>query len=318
MTNSRTDLVCKKSRIRILEKSLDQDIHGLKLIKENYFCSICQVDAEKPLIAKFYRGTDTKLARLEAEGVNFYHGIAKNDPDLIDAQALCFEPEHNLVVISFVEGEPLSGALYRSLTRPWLVRRLSRVMEILGRFLQKVFSMTKIPGGTHDPFFDTYFVYCSKMLSEYPLLGPLLWSEYSQDSQVRWRNVVACEPHSEVSFAHGDFVFQNVHISGDQVGIIDFANTSSHSHLLNDVYNLRSNLKTSFLPVSIKQRLWEAFSDQLDLGSYNKNLHRFYDEFHRRRWLWVTLENGSLRSWSQLTKEILVPGWRVPGVKNEE
>ena len=87
---------------------------SLDLIQENKYCYIYRSECDgQPFIIKKYKGDDSSLIEEEAKALNFYHDIAKDDPDLIDSKAVKLIAEKNLLCIGFVEGECFSDVLYR-------------------------------------------------------------------------------------------------------------------------------------------------------------------------------------------------------------
>jgi aminoglycoside phosphotransferase (APT) family kinase protein len=97
------------------------------------------------------------------------------------------------------------------------------------------------------------------------------------------------------SFVHGDFVFKNMHVDGERIGLIDFANANPLSHPLNDIYNLHFALANMLVPQGFKDRLMASFREGWGNVTFPEIVHRFYYEYHRRRWLMLKLTSRSPR-----------------------
>ncbi len=283
MSNSET-----KFSVGQLSGYLDQPIDELRLIKENKYCYIFKAVSDKqPFIIKQYKGEDPSLVTTEAEALDFYHTIAEKDSDLIDSRAIKLIKEKNLLSIGYVEGEPFSELLYRSRRNPELQQQAVRNMRILGRFLNRLYSLTVSEDSVPSPFLFEYSDYCAEKLRRLLLFGGTTFRhiiDETHELSEQFRNADV-----PTSFIHGDFVFLNIHISGDRVGLIDLANTNRHSHLLNDLYNLLLALDNMVIPNKLKQRLREALKDGLGDLQFPTIAHHFYYEYHRRRWLMLKL-----------------------------
>jgi hypothetical protein len=278
----------KTALIQQYSEDLGVPVESLSLIKENKYCLIYRAESRgSPCIIKKYKGEDSKLVQEEARALEFYHQVARDDPELIDSGEVICKPQSNLLRIGFVAGQPFSDALYRARRDPAMRENAIRIMVILGRLLNRMYAITRIPGAATSPFMFEYFEYCSGRLEAIPLLGRLCFKGLAATAEQLARAlqqavVVPC-------FAHGDFVFKNIHVADGRVGLIDFANANPRSHLLNDVYNLHFALNNMVLPENFKQELIESFHWGLDNLSFPEIAHEFYYEYHRRRWLMLKL-----------------------------
>ena len=266
---------------------------ALDFIQENKYCVIYKAQSEdRFLIVKQYKGADPALATEEARALEFYHQVAKDDPDLIDSGEVILRAEKNLLGIGFVAGEAFSDLLYKARRSPERKSSAIHVMEVLGRLIRRMHAITSRPGEQTSPFIFEYFNYCSQNLRNISLLGFLFFRTLVAEAQelAQALNASGITP----SFVHGDFVFKNIHVDGKRVGLIDFANSNAASHPLNDIYNLRFALHNMLLPKAFKQDLWNAFRRGLGDLSFAEAVHHFYYEYHRRRWLWLKLSAGGL------------------------
>ena len=290
--------------IEEFSRDLDLDIESMSLIKENAYCHIFKADVNgTPLIIKKYKGEDSRLVALEAEAIDYYHDIVSDDPDYIDSRTIKLNADENLIAISYVEGESFASYLYKGFRDSKIRSQSICFMNILGSFQHRLFDMTRKTGEETSPFIFEYMDYCSNELARLPLLGSILFRKCPEEGAVLSDEL----QRSGVtpSFIHGDFVFLNMHVSGRRLGLIDFANTNHRSHVLNDVYNLRIALDNMILPRSFKIALWESFSEGLNLPTFPEIVHRFYYEFHRRRWLMVKIKAHKPRDWLQAVRGML-------------
>jgi hypothetical protein len=294
----------KNPLIHRFAQELEIPIETLSLIQENKYCLIYQATSlGRPCIIKHYKGEDSTLAEEEARALEFYHQVARDDPELIDSGAVLCKAESNLLCIGFVDGQPFSDALYRARRDPALRESAIQIMVILGRLLNRMYAITCIPGAETSPFMFEYFDYCSGNLEAIPFLGRLYFRGMGATAKqlaqaLRQSTVVPC-------FAHGDFVFKNIHVADGRVGLIDFANANPRSHLLNDVYNLHFALNNMVLPEPFKQELLESFHGGLGNLSFPEIAHHFYYEYHRRRWLMLKLISSNPKDVLQGIRGIL-------------
>ncbi len=269
-------------------RDLGIELVSLKLIQENKYCAIYRVETPKgPRILKKYRGEDPRLVTAEAEALRLYHRLAADDPDLMDSDEPLIRADKNLLCIGFVKGEALNETLYRARNDQRLRSTCVKIMKILGHVIRRLRDTTRSEDGETSPFIFEYLDYCSRRLEGIPILGSVLFKGAAIEAQQLSESL----RHSKEipSFVHGDFVFKNIHVHGDRVGLIDFANTNERSHPLNDIYNLRFALAHMFLPGEFKVHLLESFHAGLGPVNFPETVHRFYYEYHRRRWLMLKL-----------------------------
>jgi len=276
---------------------LDLAIRSVSLIQRNAYCAIYRVDdGETPYIVKQYHGDDPSLASAEAEAVDFYHGLACENAALIDSRAVRLNPDRNIVCLGFVQGECFSKTVYRGRTNRAERDRSCRIMTTLGSVLREIRTRTAAPGAPTSPFMFEYIRYCSGRLRNLPVLGPTLFRNMVDSAEHILETFQAADVTP--SFIHGDFVCRNIHVDGDRVGLIDFANTIATSHTLNDVYNMRTTLGSLLLPPAYRRELLDAFAAGLGDLDLEEAAHRFYYEYHRRRWLMLKLYSRSPANWA--------------------
>lgn len=270
------------------------DLTSLDLIQENKYCSIFRSESGgQPFIIKKYKGEDPSLIKKEARALDFYHDIAKEAPDLIDSRAVKLNVRKNILCIGFVQGECFSDVLYGGRKDEAVRQRSIRIMGILGKLLKSLYNRTHQPGAETSPFIFEYAEYCSRQLEGIPVLGFLFFRGLKTATAALSENFRAAG--ITPSFIHGDFVFRNIHVDGERVGLIDLANTIQRSHTLNDFYNLHFALRNMLLPRDFKEALWSALQEGLRPISFPEIAHHFYYEYHRRRWLMLKMKNGSIK-----------------------
>ena len=281
----------------------DKGFDDQGLIQENKYCRIWWAikDGDR-LIVKTYHGFDTQLAEQEAEALDLYHDIASKREELIDSRCLGFEPRDNLLSIAFVEGECFTDLLYRARSDKDERKRAIAAMSILGRFSRQLWDRTRVAGGSPSPFMYEYLLHCSRRLEAFPILGRALFKGTEKEAARLWADLV--QSGGDPSYAHGDYVFRNVHVQGNRVGLIDFANAIPTSHVLNDAYNLHFALANTWLSKDLKADLWKAYQDALGMDEYPEAAHRFYFEYHRRRWLQLKLWANRPWPWMQAARAI--------------
>ncbi len=280
---------------------LGMELEGLDLIQENQYCWILRAwSGGEPLIVKQYKGKDPSLMLTEAAGLEMYRNLVEGDPAWIAAGCLRAAPEHNLIAIEFVPGECFSDLVYRGRRDADARRRSLQVMERLGDFLQRLRRETARPGEALDPWIFEYLEYTSARLQDIPLFGRMLFAHARAEARELIQDLQAASPVP--SAVHGDFVFRNMHVDGERAGLIDFANTLSHGHVLHDLYNLYFALQNMALPGSFRMQLWEAFQRGLGELEEPDAAHRFFHEWHRRRWLMLKILGRHPKDWLQAAR----------------
>jgi hypothetical protein len=290
----------------ILEYSrdLDMELSSLHLIQENKYCGIYRSEVHgQPFIIKKYKGEDSSLIEKEAKALDFYHEIAREDPDLIDSRATKLNADRNILCIGFVEGECFSDLLYQAKRDVQKQEQCVKIMAILGRLMNGLYGMTHTPGEETSPFIFEYLEYSSGRLED--TVFPWGWLFKGMRSSAKILAESLRESHIAPSFIHGDFVFRNMHVQEKRIGLIDFANTIQRSHVLNDVYNLRMALHNMILPGDFKMELWSSFARGLNSLSFPETAHRFYYEYHRRRWLMLKIKSRNPKDKMQAVRGLL-------------
>jgi hypothetical protein len=277
-------------RCREYGQELGLELTSLELIQENKYCTIYRARIpDGPCIVKKYKEGDPNLVRIEAEALAFYHRLTQGNPELIDSGEPLLREETRLLCIGFVEGERFSDFLYKARKDQALRERSARFMKTLGKVLGTIYERTQQPDRETSPFIFEYFDYCSTRMKQLPLVGPLMFARLP--SEARELADAFRSAHVTPSFVHGDFVFKNMHVKDERIGLIDFANANPLSHPLNDIYNLRFALANMLLPRSFKENLLTSFFDGLESITFPEVVHRFYYEYHRRRWLMLKLSS---------------------------
>jgi len=263
-------------------------LSSLELIKENKYCLIYMATSQEgPCIIKKYKTGDPKLAVIEAQALSFYHSLAQEEPRLIDSGEPRLKEEKRLLSMGFVEGDPFSEVLREARKDASLRKRCVRLMEILGTVLRTMHEKTQRPGEKTSPFIFEYFDYSSRRLEGIPVLGRLLFKGLT--SEAKELAQAFQEEKIVPSFVHGDFVFKNIHVKDERVGLIDFANANARSHPLNDICNLWFALANMLLPKVFKRELLAGFFSGFGTMVFPEIAERFYHEYHRRRWLMLKL-----------------------------
>jgi hypothetical protein len=269
-------------------RDLGIELISLDLIQENKYCIIYLGRTRTgPCIIKKYKGEETELVSAEAEALSLYHRLARDDTALIDSGPPQLKRDKNLLWIGFVDGDPFNVVLYRAPKDKSLCRQCVQLMVTLGKTLRKLYEDTLRPGEQPSPFLFEYIEYASTRLQRLPVLGALAFRHAV--AEARELSDALRSTAVDPSFVHGDLVFKNIHVRGERLGLIDFANANPLSHPLNDIYNLRFALANMLIPQSFKTELLYGFQEGLGDLSFPDAAHRFYYEYHRRRWLMLKL-----------------------------
>ena len=297
-------MACGENNMAAFARLLGYPFDALHLIQDNAYCDIYQASVgNQPYIIKSYYGNDFSLMVSEAEAIDFYHKIANSHPDLIDSRTLAKDDSNNLICIQYVPGMRMSDLIYLGRRNMAVRQKAIRLMTILGTLLKSFYERTVSPGTETADFLFEYLTYCSDRLNQLPILKHTLFRGYHESGL----HLIDEFRTSDVSpsFAHGDLVFRNIHIEDEKVGLIDFANTNFKSHILNDVYNIWFALANMILPIDYKHLLIEGLQGGLDHLDFPLIAHRFYYEYHRRRWLMLKLSTKHPRDFLQGIRGIL-------------
>lgn len=277
-------------------EQLAMPVESLALIQRNKYCAIYQMrSAGHPLILKAYLGDDAAMMRREADGARYYQRSTADDPAMISAGVAQQVDAENLLCLEFVSGQPFNALIYQAARDERACERALTAMRSLGRWLARVREQTQRAGEAIDPFAFEYIAHCSRRLREHKLFGRTLFGRASEEASALCAELETAHPTP--SFAHGDLVFLNIHVDGERVGLIDFANNQPLSHPLNDLHNLRVALNSMLIPARLRTALWDALLEGLGPLELCPIADRFYHEFHRRRWLMLQLCTRSPLRW---------------------
>ena len=276
---------------------LGEPVTAIRLLGRNAYCRIWRVEtADGPVVVKRYRPDKIELARAEAEGVEVYARVAADDPRLIDGGVLARDDSAGLLALRFVAGERLSGLVYRGVFGRRGRDRAESFMGLLGELLRRLRETTVAPGRTVAPFLLDYLRYASRSLEALPVFGRLCFRGMTDEAERLIEDYRNAAP--EPSFAHGDFVFRNMHVAGKRLGLVDFTNSHPDSHTLDDVCNLRFALGAMLLPRAYRRRLAAAFREGLGGATFPEPVRAFHHEYHRRRWLLLNLRTPNPLAWA--------------------
>lgn len=275
----------------------DLGVSDLSLVKKNGCCWIYQArSSDGPLIVKHYYPGREHLMEREAHSLSFHHGLVERfRGTVMDVKPIKMVHGKNLLAISYVDGESFSRFLYRSVLSTALQEQAITHMRSLGEFLRFTHDESRQVGGRTSPFVYEYVRHCAHHLESLPLIGAKLFA----GSRSRIERMIEHFESLEVppTFSHGDLVFRNIHVNGDAIGLIDFGNSNPHGHVLNDVYSLRFALEAMYLPALLKGRLVDALEDGMGDLPVSDEVHRFYREFNRIRWLNLSFRCSGPLGW---------------------
>lgn len=277
-----------------LEERLDMRLDSLVPVRENRLCWIFRGRAHgEPVIVRQYKRECREGALREARAVERYGEACESVPSLLPLRVLASNQEEGTLCINLIEGELLSDAMRRPLTRARREAVLAAVGD-LGRLLARLRELTVT---AHEPssFLEEYLLYTSHRLASVPLLGPVLFGDAASDATRLFEELrQAGEPSS---LSHGDLVFANMIFDGRSLGLIDFTNANFESHTLDDLYTFQVTCDNLWhLSSSVRFDLSNALRAGLGRMTFDSRTHRFYWEYHRRRWLTINL-NGGISHW---------------------
>ncbi len=285
-------------------RDLGVSLGTLDLIKENTYSWIFQASSDgKPLILKKYKEQGKDLLRGDVEGLGLYRDIAASRPDLIDSGIVKLNEEKRLLLIPYIHGESLRDLILRGRRDDAIRKHSLKILRSLGRLLREMYERTYTPGEETDEFIYRYHRYCSRRLKDHPLLGRLLFGGYLRQAEAQVAAFAAAKVAP--SFAHGDFVPVNIFVDGDRVGLIDFANANTRSHLLNDRYGMKFALGGMRISKGYRRDLLSALGEGIGDLEFPPITHEFYREYHRRRWLMLKVCSRSPRAWVEATRGVV-------------
>jgi len=283
--------------------ALSLGLSRLRFIQANDYCHIYEGESGgRRVIVKHYRQGAAGQAAKEAQAVDFYHDVAAGAEGLMDCWTLAANEAEGLVCVAFIEGERMTDVVRRGRRDAREADRAARLMGGLGRLLARLRRRSAQPGLPPAEFHFEYMAYCSRRLEETPIFGAWLFKGMGASAE---RLSAAYRASGETSsFAHGDFVFRNIHVQGERLGLIDFANAWFNSHTLNDAYNLDLALCHATEPGAYRQRLRSAFLEGLGGEVFSEAAHEFFYAYHRRRWLMLKLRTGNPVCWAQAVRAL--------------
>lgn len=272
-----------------LSMRLGLPLSAVTLLRKNEYCAIYGAESDDgPVVVKQYVRGDASLAEREAHGIELYARLTEGDPAFLPIRCVALNRETRTLCMTRTPGELMSRLLRRAHVRRTLRRTATAAMEHVGRFLRTAWQSTRTAETPPSPFLAEYIRYTSGRLERLPLLGRTLFAGYEAEADRLYDEL--CREGGPTGFSHGDLVFANMIVNGDRIGLIDFANVNEHSHVLNDVYNLR--IACDQAPVAIpglRGRLRAALRQGLGPLDAPEAARRFYWEYHRRRYLSLTL-----------------------------
>jgi hypothetical protein len=271
-------------------KALGIELVSLSPIQRNKYCAIGKGTLKDgtPCIVKDYGQSDPALAKLEADSLAFYDRFSAGIEGLKGCGTLAYNADENLLAISFMSGESYTRFVYKSLFSKVRKTQAVRHAEALGCLLRALYMEGPV-SADHElgDFMREYLQHSTDRLKKVPMLGNIILNRKALGVQALLADAKASGERP--SFCHGDCVPRNAHADEQGIGLIDWANTSEQSHILNDVYNLFNALNNMVLPPAFKRQILQALSDGLGDLSFDIRLHRFFYEYHRRRWLMLKL-----------------------------
>jgi hypothetical protein len=300
-----SDSTYMQERLNEYADALNLELNAIHPIQRNKYCAIGRgvlADGQS-CIVKDYVDSDPELARMEAEALTFYDDICNDTPGLKTCRLLGYNAERNILAMSFMSGSSYTRFVYRGL---FSARQRTKALDhatALGKLLRELYQRRHNASGELGAFMREYMLHSSNRLGKVPVIGRYLLGLSLPDAERLYDEARTCGEPS--SFCHGDCVLRNAHADSESIGLIDWANTSYDSHILNDLYNFRTAAHNMFLPPGYRRQLLEALSEGLgDLG-FDIRLHRFFYEYHRRRWLMLKLYAKRPWPWLQALRAVM-------------
>lgn len=276
---------------------------NITYISRNPYCTIYRgILPSRTVIIKKYNTETPELAHAEARGINTYHRLVKNTSDFTDAHTIRFKPADNLICMSFVPGIPLNSLLYSCVKNATQRDSVFGLITAAGRLLSIAHEKTQQPDAPTDAFIFEYIRYCTQKLASLPLIGSRIFADFPHNA------ATLCEqfPLSDTipSFCHGDFVGKNILVASARIGCIDFTNARRYGHILNDYFAFLRNIDALYLPDSFRTQLRDTFMNAIPTAEFPIELHRFYYEYHRFRWLMLQFCSHSPVRWLRAVKAL--------------
>ena len=271
-------------------KTLGIELTDLSPIQRNKYCAIGKGTLRDgtPCIVKDYGQSEPALAKLEADSLTFYQTISEGIAGLKGCGLLAYNEQENLLAISFMSGESYTRFVYKSLFSKGRKNIACQHAQRLGALLRELYLRgPSTKEAQLGDFMREYLQHSTDQLGNIPMLGKISLGKNPPSVETLLSDAKASGERP--SFCHGDCVPRNAHADASGIGLIDWANTSEESHILNDVYNLFTALQNMVLPPTYKKRIIQSLSDGLGDLAFDVRLHRFFYEYHRRRWLMLKL-----------------------------
>jgi hypothetical protein len=278
-----------EARLTKYASALGLELVAIHPIQRNKYCAIGRgvLGDGQTCVVKDYANSDPGLARLEAEGLEFYDGICRDTPGLKTCRLLSYSAQHNILAMSFMGGGSYTRFVYKALPAPHRRQRVLDHARALGSLLRELYRRRHDPEGQLGGFMREYMLHVSDRLGRVPGFGRSLLGTELPPAETLFAEARDCG--EATSFCHGDCVPRNAHADDGGIGLIDWANTSTQSHILNDLYNFLIASRNMFLTPGYREQWLAAISDGLGDLVFDIRLHRFFYEYHRRRWLMLKL-----------------------------
>lgn len=258
----------------------DLPLTHIHLIKKNPYCAIYRATYEQEtVIVKHYVQDQEKLVANEAKSVTLYQKIAARSHESLDCKVIECHVSHGLLVVSFVPGTSLSQHIYRSKNRQQLLKNIVS----LGKLLASIYRETQ-QTGMLDNFFYEYIDYCQQKLQAVHGVRKYLATRYRFPQVKKLQSL-------NISFSHGDFVPANIHVEGDKIGLIDFANSNDHAHIVNDIINFRIAINNMLIAKSLKRDILQALHRGIGELIVDPAVVDLFRAFHYYRWLMLNIHS---------------------------
>lgn len=294
-----------QARLKEYTDALDLKIDAIYPIQRNKYCAIGRgvLDSGENCIIKDYIDSDPELARMEAEALEFYDSICNDTPGLKSCRLLAYNANRNVLAMSFMSGSSYTRFVYRALFSAERRGQVLNHARALGKLLRELYQRRHNTEGKLGEFMQEYMRHASGRLENVPLVGRHLLGPNLPSADTLFDEARASG--ESTSYCHGDCVLRNAHADGQSIGLIDWANTSNNSHILNDIYNFRTAAHNMFIPSGFRKQLLEALSEGLGNLTFDIRLHRFFYEYHRRRWLMLKLYAKRPWPWLQVLRAVM-------------
>ncbi len=273
-----------------LEERLDLRLEALSLLRENATCWIYQAEAAgETVVVKQYKRHARALCAREADALALYGELCESSATLLPSRTLAVSPTKGTLCVSYIDGRLMSEVL----RGPLNAGRRKKCQQAVGE-IGHLLSRLRKRSLTHrdpSPFLEEYILFVSRGLERTPGLGAIVFRGYERQAARLYEEL--CESEERASLSHGDLVPANIVVGDRGVGLIDFANTNPEGHTLDDLYNFQITCENLVhLPSSFRRDLVGALHEAVGLGEHDERAHRFFWEYHRRRWILLQLSGG--------------------------